>query len=210
VGLRHTRGGLRNPTARGRASASSDTHVGEEQRSYLTLTTSSYSQLPMHSLWLSVSASTASSPVSAFSATPPRVSGSRHNTATTWASTSTQQYSTSSHQQQTFGSWPSKPGNYCNVLHGPADGSMSRNSSHSQVRRSTFFSLSRLQDFSCATCTPYSAANGEAESASPLSSVATYNGGPRCPTAQMARTSTARSSQPTYTATFRGMVEEQY
>jgi hypothetical protein len=35
-------------------------------------------------------------------------------------------------------------------------------------------------------------------------------GGRRYPTTQMARTSTARSSQPTYIATDRGMVGEQY
>jgi hypothetical protein len=33
---------------------------------------------------------------------------------------------------------------------------VSRNSSHSHVRRGTIFSLSRLQDSFCANCTPYS------------------------------------------------------
>jgi hypothetical protein len=95
----------------------------------------------------------------------PKINGNRHNTATTWASTSKQQHVTSSHQQHNFRSSPSKLGSYSNVLHEQGDGSVSRNSSHSYVRRGTIFSPSRLQDSFCANCTPYSATSGETESA---------------------------------------------
>jgi hypothetical protein len=78
---------------------------------------------------------------------------------------------------KSFRSSQNKPGIYCNVLHEPTDGSMSRNSNHSLGKFSTFSSLFRRQDSSCAICTPYLATSGEAESASPLSSLAIYNGG---------------------------------
>jgi hypothetical protein len=160
----------------------------------------------VRSLWRSGSASTASSPVSAFSATPPRVFGSRRNTATTWASTSTHLHVTCSPQRKSFRSSPNKLDTYCNVQQETSDGYLSRNSCHSLVRHGTFFLLFRRQDSSYANFTPYLATRGEAASATPRSSVAIYSGGHRYPTTPTARTYTARSSQRTYTATVRDMV----
>jgi hypothetical protein len=70
----------------------------------------------------------------------------------------------------------------------------------------TLFLLFRRQDSSYANFTPYLATSGEAESASPRSSVAIYSGGHRYRATPTARTSTARSSQRTYIATVRDMV----
>jgi hypothetical protein len=103
---------------------------------------------------------------------PSKGFGSRRNTATTWASTSTQLQLTSSPQRKSFRSWPNKLDTYCNVQQEISYGSLSRNSNHSLVKRSTFFLLFRRQDSSCANSTPYLATSGEAASASPRSSVA--------------------------------------
>jgi hypothetical protein len=128
----------------------------------------------------------------------------------TYALASTKRHVTSSHQHKKFSSSPSTPGNYCNVLREQADGYLSRSSCHSRTKLNKCFSLSLVPYFSSASCTPYLATSGEDESASPLSSGATYNGGHRHQVKHTERTSTAQSRQPTYIATVRAMVKERY